>query len=135
MATFNHPLPENIRKCLPIALRTNANTRTAIEEDEVGARKREKLLHHQFEAWLILNQIPYVHSRMDKKSTIREGWPDFSVFYRAKTVFVEFKKPGEDLKPKQSIVVKELRVMGFEVLVETDAGLAILWAKRALEVE
>jgi hypothetical protein len=134
MPRFTHPLPENIRKCLPVALRTCTDTRTATEEAEVFDQKSEKLIHHTFEAWLMLNEIPYVHSRMDKKSTIRVGWPDFSIFYARQTVFVEFKQAGKQLSPEQHAVRNELIAKGFEVSIHTDPGEAIIWTKAALGI-
>ena len=95
-------------------------------------RKTEKQIHHTFEAWLRLNEIPYLHSRMDKKSTIRVGWPDFSIFYEGKTVFVEFKKPGGVLSQDQLDVAAELLAEDFKVSVQTEPGQAILWTREAL---
>ena len=97
-------------------------------------QKSEKLIHHTFEAWLKLNQIPYLHSRMDKKSTIRVGWPDFSIFYEGKTAFVEFKQAGKQLSHEQITVAAELISEGFEVSVQTKPGQAILWTKSALGI-
>ena len=134
MPRFTHPLPENIRKCLPIALRTCLNTRTAIEEAEVFGQKTEKLIHAKFEAWLRLNEIPFIHSRMDKKSTIRVGWPDFSICFGGKMVFVEFKLPGKELSPEQIAVCDELVSENFKVSIQTEPGQAILWTKSALGI-
>jgi hypothetical protein len=97
-------------------------------------RDTERKLHHMFEAWLRLNEIPYVHSRMDKKSTIRVGWPDFSIFSEGKTVFVEFKQAGKELSPEQIVVTAELISEGFEVSVHTEPGRAILWTKSKLGI-
>ena len=98
-------------------------------------QKSEKLVHHTFEAWLRLNEIPFIHSRMDKKSTIRVGWPDFSIFSEGKTVFVEFKQAGKQLTPEQMAVANELISKGFEVSVQFYAGQAIHWTKTALGIE
>ena len=99
------------------------------------SRKTEKQIHHTFEAWLRLNEIPFIHSRMDKKSTIRVGWPDFSIFYEGKTVFVEFKQAGGVLSPEQITVSSELISDGFQVSFKTEPGEAILWTKEALGIK
>jgi hypothetical protein len=101
----------------------------------VFGQKTEKLVHHTFEAWLRLNELPFIHSRMDKKSTIRVGWPDFSIFSEGKTVFVEFKQAGKQLSQEQVAVAAELISKGFEVSVQTEPGQAILWTKSALGIK
>lgn len=133
MPRFNHPLPENIRKCLPVALRPLPTPATRPVEDGACDRKAEKLIHHLFEAWLRLNGLAYVHSRMDKKSTIREGWPDFSVFGPGgKVAFVEIKLKGKELSVSQMEVMLELLRLGQPYQVcYTDAE-AIVWTSERM---
>jgi hypothetical protein len=41
--------------------------------------RQEREMHNLFANWLRLNGVPFIHARMDKKSTIRKGWPDFTL--------------------------------------------------------
>lgn len=95
----------------------------SVEADDSPC-KDERALHDQFERWLRVHEkgpIPYVHSRMDRKSTIREGWPDFSVFWGINDVglnnccFIEFKMAGKEPTVSQVDCIDEL----------TDAGLPV----------
>lgn len=87
--------------------------------------KDERALHDQFERWLRVHEkgpIPYVHSRMDRKSTIRKGWPDFTILRGALpynhslgSCCVEFKMPGEALTDAQVEVHIELKAASVPV--------------------
>lgn len=87
--------------------------------------KDERELHDQFIAWLRVHDkgpIPFIHSRMDRKSTIRSGWPDFSVFYAFNhkphcSCFVEFKMPGGAISDDQNECFNELMKAGLPVRV------------------
>ena len=43
------------------------------------------------------------------------GVPDRIVICKGKCYFVELKKPGEDLTPRQKVVKKHFKKLGFEV--------------------
>ena len=122
-------LPENIRRRMTAETRKELDQPTQHEADTAGARKSERLLHHTFEAWLRLNEIPYIHSRMDRKSTIREGWPDFTVFRHGVVCFIEFKIAGNGLSEHQEGVIKELQRATFLPLVTGSVSDAIAWIK------
>ena len=47
----------------------------------------------------------------------RNGFPDRTVVTDRGTVFFEFKRPGEDLRPQQRNVVKTLQSLGRSVFV------------------
>src|SRR5260221_4019807 len=53
--------------------------------------RTERGEHKIFLSWLMLKGIPRIHSRMDRRPTIEEGWPDFTVFWEGITLFFEFK--------------------------------------------
>ena len=57
--------------------------------------KEESALHDKVIAFCNRSALGYVHSRMDKRPTIRKGWPDFIVFRRHEgrtlVAFVELK--------------------------------------------
>jgi hypothetical protein len=92
--------------------------------------KAERDLHDKFEAWLRVHQngpIPFVHSRMDRKSTIREGWPDFTVMFNGAAACrgpeqsphscccIEFKMLGKSLSTEQEKCCDELALAGIPV--------------------
>ena len=50
------------------------------------------------------------------------GWPDrLAILPRGRVVWFEFKRPGEDATPKQKYIHAQLRTLGHEVHVVTDA--------------
>jgi hypothetical protein len=133
MATFSTPLPENMRRCLKPAESACIKAPSQAVANDVYDRKSEKLIHARFEAWLRLNEISFVHSRMDKKSTIREGWPDFSVFGpNGKTCFVEIKLPGGELSVDQMTVMLELLRKGHTYHICQSDAEAITWTSGRL---
>ena len=97
--------------------------------------RTEKGAHNIFLSWLRLKGIPRIYSRTDKRPTIEEGWPDFTVFWEGITLFFEFKLNRrkrtkdltKDLTQKQEAWIALLRECGFEVFV-------IDTAKEAIEI-
>ena len=79
--------------------------------------RQEAELHDQVEAFLRRNDIPYVHSRMDKPSTIRKGWPDFTAMRKGRVACVELKGPHGKLSDDQKEVIIELQGAGVPVEV------------------
>lgn len=81
---------------------------TVEEASEKLSRKLERDMHDQFSAWCKLNGILVVHARTDRKSTIRKGWPDFTLLYQGSVICIEFKLPGEKLTEEQVECAKEI---------------------------
>jgi hypothetical protein len=77
----------------------------------------ERQLQDAFEAWLRKMDIPFLRSRMDKATTIREGWPDFSVFWMSHCLFIECKVDKGKLSDVQERVIASIRRAGNKVLV------------------
>lgn len=125
-------LPENIRSRMAPETRKALHCPTQPECDAKQERIAERKMHEQFEQWLRLHEIPFVHSRMDRKSTIREGWPDFSCFKNGATVFIEFKVEGKKPTPEQAECIWRLQSEGFPAAVATSVGAAIAFAKEGL---
>lgn len=90
---------------------------TREEAEEKAAVKCEKDLHDLFTNWLRLNDLHFIHSRMDRKPTIRAGWPDFTVIRGELVCCIEFKAPGGKLRPEQVKVINELLTTGTPVLI------------------
>jgi hypothetical protein len=67
--------------------------------DEAGITS-EKKQHQKYKSWLSLVGIAWVTTRMDKKSPIGNGAPDFFAMKNGKVIWIEFKyganKPDAD---------------------------------------
>ncbi len=61
----------------------------------------ERQDQREFSQWLNSKGIYYLWSRTDKAITIQVGHPDFTIFHRGLTLFVEFKLIGKKLSPDQ----------------------------------
>lgn len=98
-------------------------------------RRREvKELHDPFRNWLELHKIPYVYPRADQKSSIRVGWPDFTVLARGRVCCVEFKWPGEKLRPEQQGVHAWLQLWECPVIVAFSFEEARAFVVKTLEL-
>jgi len=97
-------------------------------------RGPEKELHDWLETELIRLGISYIHGRMDKESTIRKGWPDFSCFFTApdgipRACFVELKNRAGRTSLDQIECIDELRERNIPVLVTGDFREAVAFIK------
>lgn len=82
----------------------------------------EKELHGLFESEMIRRGISYIHARTDQKSTIANGWPDFSCFYAAedgvtRACFVELKNKRGRTSKDQDECIASLRKLNIPVIV------------------
>jgi hypothetical protein len=117
-------IPENIltkmepadRAKLPKELRLTAN-----ERQTVAVNKLEREMHNGFSNWLNLRKrfFSFVHTNPVRKSTIRKGWPDFTVLHRGRALLIEFKVPPNSLTAEQKDVFQELSVAGNQIYVCT----------------
>jgi hypothetical protein len=120
------PIPEHILKLMPQEDRPLGPAGfTRKEIMELTCKKREKSMHDVFSQWLDLNGIPYIHSRMDKRSTIQIGWPDFTIVFKGKALCIEFKMDGNNLSTEQEDTINNLIYTGTPVEVCWMAGDAI----------
>lgn len=55
------------------------------------------------------------------------GWPDYMFILSGRTAFVEFKRPGGKVTPRQQVQIDELRAHGLPVEVFDEVGTANLW--------
>lgn len=114
-----------------------------LEEETVDKSKwwtgLEKDLHSLFQQECLRREVAYIHSRTDQRSTIRSGWPDFSLFRQVggKTLscLVEFKTKTGRLRKDQEECIDELRRLGIEVLVTGDFFEAVEYIKNKLDLE
>src|ERR1051325_7409270 len=75
----------------------------------------ERQIHEQFIAWLRKLEIPYVHHRMDKKSGIRTGWPDFTILWCSRVMCIEIKTAKGRITLDQARVIAFIRRSGNRV--------------------
>jgi hypothetical protein len=66
-----------------------------------------------------------VWHRTDKRSTANRGCPDFIVAAHGQTFWIEFKRPGEDLRPDQRAFAKQLAQNGIQMHVVNSASEAV----------
>jgi hypothetical protein len=140
------PLPENILKCMTKGEREKytGGQLTLAEALDKWARKEEGKLHRLFINWLLLHELDYDHSRMDKPSTIKKGRADFHVWKGPLHCFVEFKSEHGKLKPHQKEFVERQQTRGTPILVTTSfveatrfviAVFALEWIQVSLPVD
>jgi len=99
----------------------------------------EKELHSLFESELIRRGISYIHARTDQKSTIANGWPDFSCFYTAadgicRACFVELKNKNGRTSKDQDAVIAELQQLNIPTLVTGNFSEAVEFVRAKLAI-
>jgi hypothetical protein len=105
-------LPDKVLRLLSPADR-RALGKAGLTADEAlqSARvKSEKDLQNLIEAYFRLRGIVAFRSRMDKKTRMRLGTPDFLLALRGEPVAIEAKLPGEPLSDAQ-VTVHEAMVV------------------------
>ena len=117
-------IPENIltrmdpgdRAKLPKEVRS-----TAAERQTVAVSRLEREMHNGFSSWLNLRKqfFGFVHTNPVRKSTIKKGFPDFTVLHHGRVLLIEFKVPPNGLTPDQKDVFHELSVSGNQIYVCT----------------
>ena len=108
----------------PKKIRLTTSERKAAEDET-----RETQKHDDFISFLRRHKrmFAYVHANTSKRSTIRRGWPDFTVLckvalghrLKACACLIEFKNPGARLSRDQVEVFNELSSAGIDVFVCT----------------
>ena len=75
----------------------------------------EREIHYDFKKWLREHRIPFVESRMDRKSTIAKAWPDFTVCFMSRVVLIEVKSQIGRLRPDQVKMIEYIKRSGNKV--------------------
>lgn len=130
-------LSENILKCMSKEDREKyaKGQLTSDEALDKWARDQERKVHNLFVNWLLLHDLDYDHSRMDKKTTSKKGRPDFHVWKGLYHCFVEFKSEHGRLRPEQKEFLKRQIAKGTPVLVTTSFVEAIRFVIDAFALE
>jgi hypothetical protein len=103
---------------------------TATEAQAKESLRLEREDHRQFSQWLNSREIYYLWSRTDKAVTIQVGHPDFTLFHRGLTLFVEFKLIGKKLSLEQDKTREHLTREHFDYFLVYSAEEAIKGCKR-----
>ena len=100
------------------------------------AKRSETKERKQFEQWLEWHpEIVVCSARTDKRTTIKKGWPDFSLFCApGLTLFLDFKSTGKTLDEDQQKVRDQLVAAGHTFLVPYSAGEAIREVKEFFRI-
>jgi hypothetical protein len=105
---------------------------TMVEALDKFARGEERNLHNVFINWLLLHDLDYTHSRMDKRATIKKGTADFHIWQGLDHCFVEFKAEHGRLSPEQEAFVTRQRDKHVPILVTTSFLEATQFVSRVL---
>ena len=85
----------------------------------------ERKLQTDLAEWLRARRITFHQSRMDAATTCRVGWPDFTVFWNGRALFLEAKWGKGKLSPAQVKCHAEIEDSGCRVFVVRDLAWAI----------
>lgn len=108
-------LPDNILRCISPSDRQALGRAglTAEEARQHATLRIERGDHNGFINYCNLRGILFVHASPVRRSTIRVGWPDFSLFHSGGVLFLEFKVRPNTLTTDQAEVRRELETAGF----------------------
>jgi hypothetical protein len=95
--------------------------RTSEEIAKVVKDRAEKDLHRDIVRYLNVLGIPFCHARMDRRSSMTPGWPDFTFPYKGRFVAWEA-KTGTRLSPDQNRIMAQILKAGGEFKVITELG-------------
>lgn len=93
----------------------------------------ERQDHADFCNELLRRGLEFEHDDPVRRSRNRKGWPDFRIFrYPARTLFVEFKRPGNRLSIEQEKIRTYLEAAEFPYVIVYSLKDAILALHRWL---
>ena len=82
---------------------------TQAEADAKREQREERAIQQDIERDLMRRSIIVCRPRMDRKSTIRKGWPDLTFAYRGRFVALEVKTATGKLRQDQRDCIDALR--------------------------
>ena len=87
--------------------------RNKLQPAPADAVESESDLHEELENLCRSMGWAYIRARMDKRSTIAVGWPDFSIFIEnAGSVFLELKRKNGKATTEQLATIAHLKKLG-----------------------
>lgn len=93
---------------------------------------REQEIHNALIAWLKKEKIPFIRSRMDKRTSTACGDPDFACFRNGRACLLEIKAGGNKLSLAQVARIGEFASAGTTVWIATSVEQAIDFVRHAL---
>jgi hypothetical protein len=114
-----YALPESFLRCMDKQDRKPMGKAglTLVEVFTKERAKNERQLQDSIAAYLRLREIPFYQARMDRKTTGKVGWPDFTFPYCGRFVALEAKLPGEMPTSEQNGVLLALMKQGAYVKI------------------
>lgn len=88
---------------------------------------REEQIHNALIAWLKKEKIPFIRSRMDKRTTTQIGMPDFVCFRDNRACLLEIKAGSNKLSKAQRERIMEFALARCSVRVARSVEEAIGW--------
>ena len=122
MRFFSKDLPDAIKRKLPPEEKKRLGSLALTLEELVERQevRTERQLQNQIADYLRLKGIPFIRSRMDRKTTVRVGVLDFNccVPPHGKFIGLEVKLPGESPTEEQDKEIEAInRAGGMAVIV------------------
>ena len=93
------------------------NLQTSEEAQASFVARSERELQDAIANLLTLRGITFLRFRMDKATTARRGWPDFTLALNGRAVALEAKRGSNDLDPEQVRCIAGMRKDGWDVRV------------------
>ena len=116
---FKTKLPDEERKAL------GKLGWTAEQAFERHLARKEKDLQDEVAAWLDINSIWYSRARMDKRSTLRKGTPDFICCVEGQFLAVECKSSIGRVTPEQDEEIKSIWACKGKAIIAYDLNYVI----------
>lgn len=116
---ISDPIPENILKRLPDSIRKKMGKAgmTIAEALSSAEAKSERQLQDQIASLLTRSGVWFARQRMDRKSNLRVGTPDFLLCVDGKFVAWEVKLPSGATTLEQDHELEEIKKCGGTALV------------------
>lgn len=136
MSIDSKNLPDSVLRCMAPGDKPKGNAGLTFPEAQEKADTRaEREIQNQITTDLTRRGIPYCLPRIDRKSTIRKGWPDITFAYRGRFIALEVKTSTGKLRPDQRQCLAALRdepCRGLAVVVRSlaDVIIVIRWVER-----
>jgi hypothetical protein len=118
---FKGLLPPNIRNKIDPADRRALGKAGMTTEENIDAKrtKDEKADHNRVMSWVRRNELECIHAPTFRRvHDLPPGWPDFSLIWGDRILFVELKSARGRLSPAQLEMKAKLEAQGATVYVK-----------------
>ena len=108
-------VPDNIARLMSESDRKLLGIQTKEDAAKAGEAKLESELQKQCEAWLMRNNVAYLH--LSPRAREKQGWPDLIFLYRGRPYAIELKTATGRLSEAQERMLAQMRCNGWLVHV------------------